>query len=112
MLVKAQDLLTKCSRWVLDPSLTRWNSSTRGTYNYNKSHTAISLNETFFELYGSGLVKGKVINETVTIAGWTFDNVTMGIAQTAAPALLGRPFIGLLGLGPQASFSMMSLLAL
>ena len=107
--MKSQNLLTTCSRWVLDPSLTAWNSSTRGTYNYTKSHTVSDMFQTFFIKYGGGVVEGNIINETVTIAGLTFENVSMGIANTTAPAFLGRRSIGLLGLGPQPTYGMMSL---
>ena len=101
--------LITCARWVLDPSLTKSGSSSRGTYNYTKSHTVRDMNESFDMGYGVGVVKGHIISETVTIAGLTFDNVTMGIANDSAPAFLGQPSIGLLGLGPQPTYGMVSL---
>ena len=107
--IKPKNPLTTCSRWVLDPSLTAWNSSTRGRYDYTKSHTVSDLYQTFFVKYGGGVVEGNIINETITIAGLTFENVSMGIANTTAPALLGQRSIGLLGLGPQPIYGMMSL---
>ena len=108
VLIKAQNLLTTCSRWVLDPSLTK-SSRTGGTYNFNKSNTVSDMDETFFIQYGGGAVEGYVISETVTVAGLTFENVTMGIANTTAPAFLDPGSIGLLGLGPQDTYGMMSL---
>lgn len=88
-------------RWVLDPSLSAWDSSTRGTYNYNKSDTAYLTNEAFSITYGGGLVTGRQILETVTIGGLTFKSVPMGIGNTTSPYFIGQPFIGILGLGPQ-----------
>lgn len=108
VLIKPQNLLTTWSRWVLDPSLTK-NSRTRGTYNYNKSDTVSDMDQTFFIQYGGGAVEGYVISETITVAGLTFENVSMGIANITAPAFLGPRSIGLLGLGPPGTYGMMSL---
>ena len=110
--MKVQGLLITCSRWVSDPSLGRSKSSTGGTYDYTKSQTSSPTNRTFTISYGAGDVGGYRINETVTIAGFTFDNVQMGIANTSSPAFQGLPFIGLLGLGPQPTYCTMSTLAL
>ena len=67
------------------------------------------MDQTFFIQYGGGAVQGYVINETVTVAGLTFENVSMGIANTTAPAFLEPRSIGLWGLGPQATYGMMYL---
>lgn len=94
-------------RWVLDPSLSAWDSSTRGTYNYKKSDTAYLTNEAFSITYGGGLVTGRQIIETIAVGGLTFKNAPMGIGNTTSPNFIGQPFIGILGLGPQPIHSMM-----
>ncbi|KAF6235426.1 hypothetical protein HO173_006622 [Letharia columbiana] len=91
--------------WVLDPSLSALNSSNRGTYDYTKSRTVSPVNESFTVAYGGGLVTGRVIEETVTIGGLTFNNVSMGIANASSPYFLEQPSIGLLGLGPQPTYA-------
>lgn len=112
MFIQVQDLLTTCPRWVLDPSLSALNSSNRGTYDYTKSRTVSPVNESFTVAYGGGLVTGRVIEETVTIGGLTFNNVSMGIANASSPYFLEQPSIGLLGLGPQPTYGMIAPVAL
>ena len=65
--------------------------------------------QNFYIKYGGGIVEGHIISETVTIAGFTFENVSMGIANTTAPDILAQRSIGLLGLGPQPTYGRMSL---
>ena len=63
------------------------------------------MNESFFTIeYGGGLVRGQMITETVTIAGLTFHNVSMGVANYTSPFFQQQPSIGLLGLGPQPTY--------
>ena len=96
----------KRSRWVLDPSLSEWKSSKRGTYDYTKSRTVRQMNESFIAVYGGGVADGHLITETVAIGGLTFDNVPMGIADNTSSYFLEQPFVGLLGLGPQTTYGM------
>lgn len=104
--MQVQDALTISSRWVLDPALSALSSSNRGMYDYRKSRTVSLVNETFTVAYGGGVVRGRVVTETVTIGGLTFNNVPMGIANASAPYFLEQPYIGLLGLGPQPTYGM------
>ena len=73
-------------------------------YDYKKSLTVSPVNENFVIGYGEGTVQGRVITETVTIGGLTFNNVPMGIANASSPYFLDQPYIGLLGLGPQPTY--------
>lgn len=75
-------------------------------YDYRKSRTVSPVNETFISGYGGGVVRGRVITETVTIGGLTFNSVPMGIANASSPYFLDQPYIGLLGLGPQPTYGM------
>lgn len=81
-------------------------------YDYTKSRTVRSMNESFIAGYGGGVVGGHMITETVTIGGLTFENVPMGIANATSPYFVEQPFIGLLGLGPQPTYGMMPLMVL
>ena len=110
--IKVQGLLTPRPRWVLDPTLSALDSSHRGMYDYTKSRTVSSMNESFIIGYGGGVVGGHMITETVTIGGLRFDNVPMGIANTTSPYFVEQPFVGLLGLGPQPTYGMMPLMVL
>ena len=104
---RSSDKIPYC-RWVLDPALSKVNSSTRGIYNYADSPTVQPLDESFLMNYGGGAVAGHLITETVTIAGFTFNNVSMGIANETSAFFQEQPFIGLLGLGPQPTYGTMS----
>lgn len=75
-------------------------------YNYTKSRTAGAVNGSFIIGYGGGVVGGHLITETVTVGELTFNNVSMGIANSTSPYFLEQPFIGLLGLGPQLTYGM------
>ena len=105
-----QSPLTRRRRWVLDPALTAlMNISDLGMYTYTKSSTGRRgpVNESFTIEYGGGLVRGSMITETVAIAGLTFHNVSMGVANYTSPYFQQQPSIGLLGLGPQPTYGMM-----
>lgn len=80
-------------------------------YAYTKSSTGrlSPTNESFTIEYGGGLVRGHMITETVDIAGLTFHNVSMGVANYTSPFFQQQPSIGLLGLGPQATYGMVLL---
>ncbi|KAM0797911.1 aspartic peptidase domain-containing protein [Usnea florida] len=94
--------------WVLDPSLTAlMNLSNLGMYTYSNSSTGRLSpgNESFTIEYGGGLVQGSMITETVAIAGLTFHNVSMGVANYTSPFFQQQPSIGLLGLGPQPTYA-------
>ena len=104
--------LTACPRWVLDPSLSRLSSGTRGMYDYTKSRTASAMNGSFLATYGAGVVEGRVITETMTIGTLTMRNVPMGIANSTSAYFLGGPFVGLLGLGPPPTYGKQAVLSI
>ena len=84
------------------------NFSNLGMYTYTKSSTGrrSPVNESFAIEYGGGSVRGAMITETVAIAGLTFHNVSMGVANYTSPYFQEQPSIGLLGLGPQPTYGM------
>lgn len=77
-------------------------------YDYTKSRTAGAVNGSFIVAYGGGVVEGQLITETVTVGGLTFNNVSMGVANSTSPYFSEQPYVGLWGLGPQATYGRIS----
>lgn len=50
-----------------------------------------------------------MITETVSIGGLTFKNVSMGIANSTSTYFREQSYVGILGLGPQPTYGMVSL---
>lgn len=68
----------------------------------SSSFTSSSDNKTFNLTYGSGGVQGQVGTDTVSVAGITLRNASVGVATNIDKSTLSSPTAGLMGLGFQA----------
>ena len=67
-------------------------------YNANKSSSSVPVNETFAIEYGSGSVKGDLVQDVVSVAGLDVQKQVFGASTEEALAFATSRFDGILGL--------------
>eukprot|EP00933_Yihiella_yeosuensis_P019642 TRINITY_DN15871_c1_g1_i1.p1 TRINITY_DN15871_c1_g1~~TRINITY_DN15871_c1_g1_i1.p1 ORF type:complete len:395 (-),score=91.07 TRINITY_DN15871_c1_g1_i1:299-1483(-) len=79
--------------------------STGGHYDATKSSTYAKQGDPFFMLYGSGMCRGVLSKDTVTMGGLTIEDFSFGEVTTeAAQNFNSKKFDGILGMGrPQSA---------
>jgi len=86
--------------WVADSSCTE--SCNVPLFTSSQSSTFTSLNTPFNITYGSGQAAGTLVEDTVTMAGYTVKNQKFGAVDQVSNGLLTQPYSGLIGLAFQA----------
>lgn len=85
------------SSWVMGPGCKDQACSMHSTFGPEDSDTFHDTQQEFTVSYGSGMVNGKLIEDSISLAGASFD-FKFGMAGTTSTEFVKFPFDGILGL--------------